>query len=108
MIKERLYVFDTTLRYGAQAAGIKFSLESKISICPLLEDLGVDYIEGGYPGANPVDTEFFQTKRTKRAKFTAFGMTKRAECLATNDPSAQSLLNSQAEAVCFVAKAWNH
>tara|TARA_R110002124_G_scaffold9586_16_gene49328 strand:+ start:14253 stop:15860 length:1608 start_codon:yes stop_codon:yes gene_type:complete len=108
MTKERLYIFDTTLRDGAQTAGIEFSLEDKISICRLLEDLGVDYIEGGYPGANPVDTEFFEARRTRRARFTAFGMTKRAGRSAANDPGVQGLLNSQAEAVCFVAKAWDH
>jgi 2-isopropylmalate synthase len=108
MSKDRLYLFDTTLRDGAQTAGIEFSLEDKISICRLLEDLGVDYVEGGYPGANPVDTEFFERKRTTRAKFTAFGMTKRAGRSAANDPGVQGLLNSAAEATCFVAKSWDH
>ncbi|WP_108395817.1 citramalate synthase [Devosia submarina] len=108
MPKERLYIFDTTLRDGAQTAGIEFSLEDKISICRLLEDLGVDYIEGGYPGANPVDTEFFETNRTHTATFTAFGMTKRAGRSVENDPGVQALLNSQAKAVCFVAKTWDH
>jgi len=107
MTKERLYIFDTTLRDGAQTAGIEFSLEDKISICRLLDELGVDYIEGGYPGANPVDTEFFATSRTRRATFTAFGMTKRAGRSAANDPGVQGLLNSAAEAVCFVAKSWD-
>ena len=106
--KTRLYLFDTTLRDGAQTAGIEFSLEDKISIARLLEELGVDYIEGGYPGANPVDTAFFDTKRTRRAKFTAFGMTKRAGRSAANDPGVQALLNSAAEATCFVAKTWDH
>lgn len=108
MSKERLYLFDTTLRDGAQTAGIEFSLEDKISICRLLEDLGVDYIEGGYPGANPVDTEFFEANRTHAATFTAFGMTKRAGRSVDNDPGVQGLLKSQAKAVCFVAKAWDH
>ncbi len=108
MTKERLYIFDTTLRDGAQTAGIEFSLEDKISICRLLDELGVDYIEGGYPGANPVDTAFFDTPRTRRATFTAFGMTKRAGRSAANDTGVQGLLNSQATAVCFVAKAWDH
>src|SRR5690606_2229977 len=108
MSKDRLYLFDTTLRDGAQTAGIEFSLEDKISICRLLEDLGVDYIEGGYPGANPVDTEFFETNRTQTATFTAFGMTKRAGRSVENDPGVQALLNSQAKAVCFVAKTWDH
>jgi 2-isopropylmalate synthase len=108
MTKTRLYIFDTTLRDGAQTAGIEFSLEDKISIAGLLEELGVDYVEGGYPGANPVDTEFFESKRTKRAKFTAFGMTKRAGRSAANDPGVQALLNSRADATCFVAKTWDH
>ena len=106
MSKDRLYLFDTTLRDGAQTAGIEFSLEDKISICALLEDLGVDYIEGGYPGANPVDTEFFDTNRTQRSIFTAFGMTKRAGRSAGNDPGLQAILQSQASAACFVAKTW--
>jgi 2-isopropylmalate synthase len=107
MPKDRLYIFDTTLRDGAQTAGIEFSLEDKIAITRLLEELGVHYIEGGYPGANPVDTEFFDRKRTTAAKFTAFGMTKRAGRSAANDPGVQGLINSQAEAVCFVAKSWD-
>jgi 2-isopropylmalate synthase len=108
MSKERLYIFDTTLRDGAQTAGIEFSLEDKISITRLLEDLGVDYIEGGYPGANPVDTEFFAERRTKNATFTAFGMTKRAGRSAANDPGVQALVNSVADATCFVAKTWDY
>ena len=108
MTKTRLYIFDTTLRDGAQTAGIEFSLEDKISIVGLLEELGVDYIEGGYPGANPVDTAFFESKRTRSATFTAFGMTKRAGRSAANDPGVQALVNSRADAVCFVAKAWDH
>jgi 2-isopropylmalate synthase len=105
MSRERLYIFDTTLRDGAQTAGIEFSLEDKIAIAALLEKLGVDYIEGGYPGANPVDTEFFTENRTKKATFTAFGMTKRAGRSAANDPGVQGLVNSAAAATCFVAKA---
>jgi 2-isopropylmalate synthase len=108
MSRERLYLFDTTLRDGAQTAGIEFSLEDKISVLGLLEELGVDYIEGGYPGANPVDTEFFAEPRTSSATFTAFGMTKRAGRSASNDPGVQALVGSAASAVCFVAKSWDH
>jgi 2-isopropylmalate synthase len=108
MAKDRLYLFDTTLRDGAQTAGIEFSLEEKISTARLLDNLGVDYVEGGYPGANPVDTEFFDEKRTSNATFTAFGMTKRAGRSVGNDPGVQSLLNSSADAICYVAKAWDH
>jgi 2-isopropylmalate synthase len=72
MTKDRLYLFDTTLRDGAQTSGVDFSVNEKIVIAELLERLGVDYVEGGYPGANPADTEFFSQKRTKNAAFTAF------------------------------------
>ncbi len=108
MSKDRLYIFDTTLRDGAQTMGVEFSVEDKIRIARLLDRLGVDYIEGGYPGANPVDTEFFDTKRTESAKFTAFGMSKRAGRSVENDPGVQALLNSAADATCFVAKSWDH
>lgn len=108
MSRTRLYLFDTTLRDGAQTAGIEFSLEDKIAIAGMLEQIGVDYIEGGYPGANPVDTAFFQERRTKKATFTAFGMTKRAGRSAANDPGVMGLVNSSAEAVCYVAKAWDY
>jgi 2-isopropylmalate synthase len=108
MSKERLYLFDTTLRDGAQTMGVEFSVDDKIRIADLLDQLGVDYVEGGYPGANPVDTEFFEKKRTRSAIFTAFGMTKRAGRSVENDPGVQDLLNSAADATCFVAKAWDH
>jgi 2-isopropylmalate synthase len=106
--RERLYLFDTTLRDGAQTTGIDFSLEDKRTIAALLDDLGVDYVEGGYPGANPLDTEFFSQRRTKAAKFTAFGMTKRAGRSASNDPGVAALLEAKADAICFVAKAWDY
>ncbi len=106
--RERLYLFDTTLRDGAQTAGIEFSLDDKIAVAALIERVGVDYLEGGYPGANPVDSGFFAEQRTKNAAFTAFGMTKRAGRSAQNDPGVQALINSSASAVCFVAKTWDH
>ncbi|KZL25473.1 citramalate synthase [Pseudovibrio sp. WM33] len=108
MTKERLYLFDTTLRDGAQTSGIDFSVDEKIAITGLLERLGVDYIEGGYPGANPTDTQFFSEKRTKKAIFTAFGMTKRAGRSVSNDPGVQMVLQSAADATCFVAKSWDY
>src|SRR5215203_1657565 len=103
--RERLYLFDTTLRDGAQMTGVDFSLEDKSAVAALLDRLGVDYVEGGYPGANPLDTDFFAEKRTTRAKFTAFGMTKRAGRSAANDPGLGGLLDAEADAICFVAKA---
>ena len=65
MSKERLYLFDTTLRDGAQTNGVDFSLEDKIAVAGMLDELGIDYVEGGYPGANPTDTAFFEKKRTR-------------------------------------------
>jgi 2-isopropylmalate synthase len=108
MTPERLYLFDTTLRDGAQTTGVDFSLEDKRAVAALLDGLGVDYVEGGYPGANPLDTAFFAEKRTRRAKFTAFGMTKRAGRSASNDPGVAALLDAEADAICFVAKAWDY
>ncbi|WP_417691877.1 citramalate synthase [Roseibium sp.] len=106
--RERLYLFDTTLRDGAQTSGIDFSVNEKIVVAELLDRLGVDYVEGGYPGANPTDTEFFETKRTQKARFTAFGMTKRAGRSAANDPGLQQILAADTDACCFVAKAWDY
>ncbi len=107
MRKQQIYLFDTTLRDGAQTTGIEFSLEDKIAITSLLETLGVDYIEGGYPGANIVDSEFFSKKRTKSAIFIAFGMTKRAGRSIENDIGVKALLDAKSDAICFVAKAWD-
>ena len=68
MSLDRVYLFDTTLRDGAQTTGVDFSLADKIQIAAMLDGLGIDYVEGGYPGANPLDTEFFSEKRTKQAR----------------------------------------
>jgi 2-isopropylmalate synthase len=108
MSRERVYLFDTTLRDGAQTTGVDFSLDDKKQIAGLLDALGIDYVEGGYPGANPQDTEFFSAKRTQNAKFTAFGMTKRAGRSAANDPGVAALLDGAAGAIAFVAKAWDY
>ncbi|MEQ8700027.1 MAG: citramalate synthase [Bauldia litoralis] len=108
MSKERLYLFDTTLRDGAQTNGVDFSVEDKVQVARLLDGLGVDYVEGGYPGANPTDTAFFAEKRTKRATFTAFGMTKRPGVSLSNDPGLKLLLDAKADAICFVAKTWDY
>jgi len=108
MTKQRLYIFDTTLRDGQQTPGIDFSVEDKIAIAKLLDAFGIDYVEGGYPGANPTDTAFFQKKRTENAKFVAFGMTKRAGVSASNDPGLAALVQSKSDAICFVAKSWDY
>src|SRR3990170_1403424 len=108
MGRERLYLFDTTLRDGQQTPGIDFSIEDKIAIAGLLDGFGVDYVEGGYPGANPTDTAFFAKHRTTSAKFVAFGMTKRAGVSASNDPGLAALVQSKSDAICFVAKSWDY
>ncbi len=108
MMRERLYLFDTTLRDGAQTTGVDFSLEDKRKIARVLDDLGIDYVEGGYPGANPLDTEFFRKKPTSKARFAAFGMTKRAGRSAANDPGVAGLLDADADVITFVAKTWDY
>src|ERR1700684_349198 len=106
MSRERLYLFDTTLRDGAQTNGIDFTLRDKQQIAKMLDDLGIDYVEGGYPGANPTDTEFFATKpKFDHARFTAFGMTRRPGRSVSNDPGLAGLLDAKADAICFVAKS---
>ena len=103
--KERLYIFDTTLRDGAQTQGVDFSVEDKRQIALALDSLGVDYIEGGWPGANPTDTAFFsQRPALKHARFTAFGMTKRAGRSAANDPSLAPVLDAHVDSICLVGK----
>jgi 2-isopropylmalate synthase len=108
MKKERLFLFDTTLRDGQQTPGIDFSVEDKIAIAKLLDEFGIDYVEGGYPGANPTDTAFFAENRTARSKFVAFGMTKRAGVSASNDPGLAALVQAKSDAICFVAKSWDY
>ncbi|MFZ1102539.1 MAG: citramalate synthase, partial [Hyphomicrobiaceae bacterium] len=109
MTRERLYLFDTTLRDGAQTTGVDFSLQDKRLIARTLDEIGIDYIEGGYPGANPTDTEFFSADPGfAHATFTAFGMTKRAGRSVANDPGFQATLQASAGAVCLVAKAWDY
>jgi len=108
MTKERIYLFDTTLRDGQQTPGVDFSVQDKIVIAEMLDELGLDYVEGGYPGANPTDTEFFAKKRTKNASFVGFGMTKRPGVSVSNDPGVVGLLQSQTDAICYVAKAWDY
>lgn len=106
--RQRLYLYDTTLRDGGQTPGIDFSLEDKLSIIRLLDELGLDYIEGGYPGANETDTALFGEPRKMKASFAAFGMTRRAGRSAANDPGLQDLVQAKSDAVCFVAKAWDY
>ena len=108
MSKEKIYIFDTTLRDGAQTEGVDFSIEDKNKIASVLSDMGVDYIEGGWPGANPVDTKFFSNPpKMNKTLFTAFGMTKKTGRSADNDPGLSAILNSNTKAVCVVGKSWD-
>ncbi|MBI3673492.1 MAG: citramalate synthase, partial [Rhizobiales bacterium] len=108
MTCERLYLFDTTLRDGQQTPGVDFSVDDKLVVMGLLDQLGIDYIEGGYPGGNPTDTALFGEERTTRATFTAFGMVKRPGRSVSNDAGLQQLLRARAKAICFVAKSWDY
>ncbi|MCV2864344.1 citramalate synthase [Albidovulum sediminicola] len=105
MTRERLYLYDTTLRDGQQTQGVQFSVAEKRQIAQALDAMGVDYIEGGWPGANPTDSDFFESRPQTRAAFTAFGMTKRAGRSAENDDVLAAVLNAGTPAVCLVGKA---
>ena len=104
MTRERLYLYDTTLRDGQQTQGVQFSTAEKITIASALDTLGVDYIEGGWPGANPTDSAFFDAAPTTRAKMTAFGMTKRNGMSAQNDDVLAAVMNAGTRTVCLVGK----
>ena len=102
---DRLYIYDTTLRDVQQTQGVQFSTKDKIRIATALDALGVDHIEGGWPGANPTDSAFFETAPRTRAVMTAFGMTRRAGRSAANDDVLAAVLNAGTPAVCLVGKA---
>ncbi len=105
MTKERLYLYDTTLRDGQQTQGVQFSTAEKQRIAEMLDALGVDYIEGGWPGANPTDSDFFDAAPKTRATMTAFGMTKRAGRSAENDDVLAAVMNANTPAICLVGKS---
>jgi 2-isopropylmalate synthase len=104
MTRERLYLYDTTLRDGQQTQGVQFSTPEKVRIAQALDALGIDHIEGGWPGANPTDSAFFEAAPRTRATMTAFGMTKRAGRSAENDDVLAAVLNAGTPAVCLVGK----
>ncbi|EEE36510.1 2-isopropylmalate synthase/homocitrate synthase family protein [Rhodobacteraceae bacterium KLH11] len=108
MNKERLYLYDTTLRDGQQTQGVQFSTPEKVQITQALDALGVDYIEGGWPGANPTDSAFFDVAPKTSACLTAFGMTKRSGRSAENDDVLAAVMNAGAPAVCLVGKAHDY
>ena len=106
--KQRVYLYDSTLRDGAQTSTVNFSVRDKKEIALMLDGLGIDYIEGGWPGANPTDDEFFANlPQLKNSQFAAFGMTRRSGTSAKNDPSLNALINSNVSSVCIVGKAWD-
>ncbi len=108
MITVQLY--DTTLRDGAQEEGISFSVEDKLKICQKLDELGIDFIEGGWPGSNPKDSEFFTQARNLRlthSTLVAFGSTRRSDCRAKEDLNLQALLQAKTKVVTIVGKAWD-
>ena len=108
MSGERIWLFDTTLRDGAQTQGVDFSVREKATIAIELDRLGIDYVEGGWPGANPTDDAFFaDPPKLGHARFTAFGMTRRPGRSAANDPGLTALVNCGVDAVCLVGKAWD-
>jgi 2-isopropylmalate synthase len=104
MSRERIYLYDTTLRDGQQTQGVDFTAEDKTRIATALDNLGIDYVEGGWPGANPTDSDFFDSAPKLKATFTAFGMTKRAGRSAANDEVLAAVLNANTPAVCLVGK----
>src|SRR5690606_21861864 len=105
MTPERLYLYDTTLRDGQQTQGVAFSADEKTSIARALDGLGIDYVEGGWPGANPTDSAFFADLPTLgHATMTAFGMTKRNGRSAENDDVLAGVMNAGTPAVCLVGK----
>ncbi|WP_170399177.1 citramalate synthase [Ruegeria arenilitoris] len=108
MTKERLYLYDTTLRDGQQTQGVQFSTAEKVQIAQALDELGVDYIEGGWPGANPTDSAFFEVAPKTSARLTAFGMTKRSGRSAENDDVLAAVMNAGTQAVCLVGKSHDY
>ena len=109
MKKEQIYLFDTTLRDGAQTQGVDFSIQDKIKIAKALNTLGIDYIEAGWPGANPLDTGFFKSKPSlDKSTLVAFGMTKKHGRSADNDPGLSSILDANTQSVCVVGKTWDY
>src|SRR6202790_733843 len=99
--KERLYLFDTTLRDGAQTNGVDFTLNDKLLIARMLDELGLDYFVGVYTRSHTIDTERVAQDRNLRAPVTAVGMTPRDGRSTSNDPGLAALLQAKADAICF-------
>jgi 2-isopropylmalate synthase len=109
MSTKRVTLYDTTLRDGTQGTGISFSVLDKIRVAEKLDEFGIDYIEGGWPGSNPKDAEFFAeaAKRPwKHARLAAFGMTRRGNTRVEDDAQVKALLDAKTPVVCVVGKTW--
>src|SRR5437764_247834 len=108
---EAVDVYDTTLRDGSQQAGLSLTVDDKLRVAAQLDELGVAYIEGGWPGANPKDDEFFQRAPSElhleTATLVAFGSTRRPRTRAADDDTLRNLLKASTSVVCIVAKAWD-
>ena len=105
----RIFTFDTTLRDGTQGEAVSFSVDDKVAIANRLDELGIDYIEGGWPGSNPKDKEFFARARSmkfRHARLTAFGATRFAKHAVDKDPSVLALLEAGTPAVAIFGKSW--
>ena len=107
--ENRVYLYDTTLRDGAQTQGVDFTVADKVAVARALDAMGVDYVEGGWPGANPTDDAFFRdAPALARARLTAFGMTRRPGRSVENDPGVAALIDARPAALCMVGKAWRY
>jgi len=107
---KKVFAYDTTLRDGAQTEGVNFSLEDKLRITQKLDEFGIDYVEGGWPGANPKDTLYFKEVKKlplKRAKVVAFGSTRRPGKKVEEDPLVENLLRAETEAITIFGKSWD-
>src|SRR5215471_275240 len=106
----KISTFDTTLRDGTQGESISYSVDDKLLIAQKLDELGIDYIEGGWPGSNPKDKDFFARARDlklKRAKLTAFGSTRFAKNTVEQDPNVRGLIDAQTPVVSIFGKSWD-
>ena len=107
---EKVFIYDTTLRDGTQRQGISLSISDKLKIAKILDKMGVDYIEGGWPGSNPKDQEFFRKVKElnlKNSKVAAFGSTRRAKLTVEEDTNIRALIESETPTVTIVGKSWN-
>jgi 2-isopropylmalate synthase len=106
----KIIIYDTTLRDGSQTEGVSYTVADKVKITQKLDELGIHYIEGGWPGSNPKDKEFFETmkgKKLKNSKLAAFGSTRRANIKSEDDANLKELIASNTPTVCIFGKTWD-